>query len=198
MGSSALGSPTRYDMLAVENGKAGQPTVTDRKEDTSARPLGEQPSRSEVVERAFQANYPEVQYAFVEFISDHLADVSRVFGGDLQYPVLLAVLGQSTIQGMKEAAKAGIPVSELAAGKVGLSSFRLSDATGIPRETIRRKLHEMHRRGWIERRGNYWSLTLEGGRAKAHDDLMELDARGLARLARLFVGLAPWTTGATG
>lgn len=48
---------------------------------------------SETVEVAFKRNYPGVQYAFVEFISEHLADVSREFGGDLQLPVLRAALG---------------------------------------------------------------------------------------------------------
>lgn len=152
-------------------------------------------SKTKVVEAALKRNYPQVQYAFVEFISGHLADVSRVFKGDLQFPVLLAVIGQATIEGYVAATKAGVRTQDIEPRSLGLTSFRLADATGIPRETVRRKLLEMKRRGWLERRGNLWVLVFEGDRAKLLEDLGDLDRRGLERLARLFVGISTWTGG---
>ena len=163
-----------------------RPDAPDRRASSEASP------KTRDVEAALRRHYPQVQYAFVEFISGHLADVSRVFKGDLQFPVLLAVIGQTTIKGHAAATRAGVRLQDIDPRSLGLTSFRLADATGIPRETVRRKLLEMQRRGWLERKGNYWTLVFEGDRAKLLDDLGDLDARGLERLARLFVGIAPW------
>ncbi len=168
--------------------------MTERRDKRDpVRPTPEAAPRSEIVEAALKRNYPQVQYAFVEFISEHLADVSRAFGGDLQLPVLLAVLGQATIEGYTIAARAGIRVQDVDPRSIGLTAFRLADATGIPRETVRRKLHQMQRMGWLERRENYWVLTIDGDRTKVHADLADLNDRAIGRLARLFVRIAPWS-----
>lgn len=171
----------------------GHGAMTEERPDPAGqRASAEATPKTREVEAALRRHYPQVQYAFVEFVSGHLADVSRVFKGDLQFPVLLAVIGQATIKGHVAATRAGVRLQDIEPRNLGLTAFRLADATGIPRETVRRKLLEMQRRGWLARRGNYWVLVFEGDRAKLLDDLGDLDARGLERLARLFVGVAPW------
>lgn len=166
--------------------------IEDRSDTTAQRTSIEATPKTGEVEAALRRNYPQVQYAFVEFVSGHLADVSRTFKGDLQFPVLLAVIGQATLKGHIAATKAGVRPQDIEPRRLGLTSFRLADATGISRETVRRKLLEMQRRGWLARHGNYWVIVFDEDRAKLLDDLGDLDARGLERLARLFTGIAPW------
>lgn len=150
------------------------------------------PARVKDLEEAFQSNYPQVQYGLVEFISDHLADAGRQFGGDLQLPLILAIIGQTTIKAALRAQASGATLSSVPPRDRGLTSFRLADASGIPRETVRRKLHAMARRGWLERHGTVWVLALDGERGTLLQDLGGLDARGIARLARLYAMLTPF------
>ena len=71
-----------------------------------------------------------------------------------------------------------------------ISASRLADVTGIPRETVRRKLASLQADGWIERTDDgSWRLKIEGGEARAQRDLAELDARGIRRGARLLTAL---------
>lgn len=104
----------------------------------------------EAVAESFADHYPRYQYALVEFLVAHLADIARAFDGDLQQPLILAVIGQVRIRPRRQAEKAGDPSpppSELA-----ITASRLADVTGIPRETVRRKLKLLEARGWIARR----------------------------------------------
>jgi hypothetical protein len=109
-----------------------------------ARSVGE-------VEAAFRENYVRYQYCFVEFLAEHLADTSRVFKGDMQMAVLLAIIGQVTLQALLVAETGGRSIDEVPPDRRGITTFRLADATGIPRETVHRKLTAMEGwAGWIE------------------------------------------------
>jgi predicted transcriptional regulator len=130
-------------------------------------------------------HYPAIQYAFVEMITDHLADCSRVFEGDLQQMLLLALIGQVHIENFRRHEGETKNLR-------GLSASRLSDVTGIPRQTVRRKLVLLHERGWIEEtQPGSWRLKTEDGRTKARGDLSGLDARNIQRIARFLVHVAP-------
>ncbi len=50
----------------------------------------------EALRGVFEQHYREYQYCFVEFLTEHLADVSRAFDGDLQEMLVLAVIGRGT------------------------------------------------------------------------------------------------------
>lgn len=136
------------------------------------------------IEARFQAEYPRFQYAYVEFIADHLADVSRSFRGDLQPALILAILGQRHLQA-RAAEEAGVaPISP------AMAVTRIADVTAIPRETVRRKLAVLERRGWIVRMADGGhALAVVDGAASARADLRALDERGITRAARLLAGL---------
>lgn len=138
--------------------------------------------------KRFRDRYPAVQYHFVEFITEHLADCSRTFGGDLAQVVILAIIGQVFLHAHLDRDKKG--VSTLPVGGTGIGASRIADITSIPRETVRRKLAELARRGWIERLGSGWRLRMVGGEAAARGDLAALDSRGLDRLAQLHAALS--------
>lgn len=83
-----------------------------------------------------------------------LLTLRRHFGGDLDRMLVLAVIGSRTLaRGGIE----GMAYDEFAAGNqtgrqpapVNLQS--ISDYSGIPRETVRRKLRDLEATGWVTR-----------------------------------------------
>ncbi|MGQ3355465.1 MAG: helix-turn-helix domain-containing protein [Phreatobacter sp.] len=148
-------------------------------------PPGPLEERAREVREAFAARYREYQYRFVEFLTEHLSDLSRAFGGDLQAMLVLAIVGQVRIASL---AHAGADGDQEERGAITAS--RLADVTGIPRETVRRKLTFLAERGWIERTpGRSWRLVVREEEAVARQDLSDLDQRAIHRIARLFAGL---------
>jgi hypothetical protein len=119
--------------------------------------------------------YRFLQYHFVEFLVEHLTDVSRAFEGDLQEMLVLAILGQVFIH-----------ADEQGLDNLPISASRIADVTGIPRQTVRRKLLSLQRRGWAyQGEDGGWRLITQRREAAAREDLCELDKRGTERLLKL-------------
>lgn len=138
------------------------------------------------VEQAFRDDYVHFQYTWVEFFAAHLSDVSRAFAGDLQECLVLAIIGQLALQARLSAGSGEPdPITPK-----GITASRLADITGIPRETVRRKLVKLESRGWIERSGSEWRLTMAPDLPPARRDLQGLDARGIHRVAALYCRLS--------
>ncbi|NBB70638.1 MAG: helix-turn-helix domain-containing protein [Alphaproteobacteria bacterium] len=153
---------------------------------------GPAPTAEETAERFLQ-NYVRFQYAFIEFLAEHLTDVSREFGGDLQPPMILAVLGQRILLWQAEADRA-VAGEGTPPWSPTMATARIADVTGIPRETVRRKLADLEARGWIARDADgKWGIARVGERAPARDALAELDRRGVARVAKLHTVLRDLT-----
>ena len=128
-----------------------------------------------------------LRYSYVQFITEHLADCSRVFRGDLQEMLVLAVIGQHAMDEMLGARADKGPRS----GGSGMSASRIADVTGIPRETVRRKLRSLAGRGWVEQhRSSSWRLVFKDGRSVAGVQLAELDARGIERAEHFLKSVA--------
>ena len=147
---------------------------------------------------AFRADFHRFQYCFVDFFVDHLTDVSRQFKGDMQMAVLLGVVGQLTLQAAAVATVTGKPLEELPADRRGITTFRLADATGIPRETVRRKLVAMERLGWVTRQDRFWMVAMAGPEAEALGDLGDLTDRSIGRAARFLAAVLPMATASAG
>lgn len=135
---------------------------------------------------AFRANYLRFQYEFVEFFTEHLSDLSRAFRGDLQMVLVLAVVGQVRLKDhMDDRIDDGASRTP-----GGISSSRLADVTGIPRETVRRKLAALAKTGWVERVDQAsWRISMVGEKSVARQELNELDMRAIDRVARMFCRL---------
>jgi hypothetical protein len=144
-------------------------------------------ARAERVEAAFSESYLDFQYCFVDFFVDHLGDLSREFGGDLQQMIVLAVVGQARIRAVREAVGQG---ADPAQATRGVSASRLGDITGVPRQTVRRKLAALRARGWVvQLPDGSWSIAGDGGAGSVRDSLAAVDGRAIARVARLFADL---------
>jgi hypothetical protein len=126
------------------------------------------------LEGAERERYRLFQYHFVQFFVEHLSDASRVFEGDLQEMLVLAVIGQAYMR-----------ADELGRENATINACRVSETTGIPRQTVRRKLQSLQRRGWVQQiEGGAWQLTVHECEAAARIGLAELDKRGMERIQK--------------
>lgn len=131
-----------------------------------------------------------LQYHFVEMLTEHLSECSKAFEGDLVEMLVLALIGQVQLKEFLDADK---PVNMNALESEGLSSSRISDVTGLPRQTVRRKLIKMQEKGWIVQRSDHrWRLVFQDGRAVAEQALEGLFERGLDRIKRLNAKIGPY------
>lgn len=146
--------------------------------------------RASEIRDVFAGNYLDYQYRFVEFFVEHLEDVSRVFRGDLQQMLVLAIIGQVKLRAVREAglmAQDPLPPTLV---RDGISASRIADVTAIPRQTVRRKLALLQQKGWVEQLpDNSWTICHRDGIAGARVDLSEVDQRAIDRVARLFTDL---------
>jgi hypothetical protein len=135
----------------------------------------------------YERHYISAQYAWVRCISDHLADCSRVFGGDLQAMTLLAIIGQVALAKLIQTGVVGPAEFDDPFVAEATNASRLADVTGIPRQTVRRKLAKLQALGWVEQDENAgWRLAQGGaGQAQARLDLAGLENRSIARIGRL-------------
>ncbi|WP_294536331.1 hypothetical protein [uncultured Rhodoblastus sp.] len=143
-------------------------------------PVIGRPERTAKFQTEFVKNYAMFQYAYVQFFTEHLADCSRQFNGDLQQMLILAIIGQSYLNRyIKIESHPDNP-------PVAMSASRLADVCLIPRETVRRKLKILEDRGWIKQDGEQsWTLVCDGGAVVAGADMIDLDKRAIKRLARM-------------
>ena len=147
------------------------------------------PKRAAPVLDAFERNYAQVQYHYVQFLTEHLADCARTFSGDLTKVLVLAVLGQRHIE-----AQTSVQKDKAAGQSSAMSASRIADVTGLPRETVRRKLDALSDLGWVEQGADRrWRIAAVDGTSTLRHDLRDLDARGLQRLARLYASLSALT-----
>ncbi|WP_372624645.1 hypothetical protein [Falsiroseomonas sp.] len=151
---------------------------------------------AEAVHQAFMHRFVEAQYAWTAMLLDHLAQCRRRLG-DLDAVVVLGVLGLSALAAARRELERVPPgaVPDFYSDKVppgsAINAHSLAEITGIPRETVRRKLAFLARAGLIQRMPNRaWSLAAtETGGARARGDLQDLTDSAAGNLARLFARL---------
>lgn len=144
------------------------------------------PLKVEQIEAQFRAQYPAYQYHFVEFFTEHLADCSRAFGGDLQLMLVLALMGQMHLQALVAQKQNPDHLAQIVRDQK-ITASRLADASGIPRETVRRKLAKLEALRWVEKESSgAWRLIIAEHGSNARQDLAELDQRAMARIAAFY------------
>jgi DNA-binding transcriptional ArsR family regulator len=149
-------------------------------------------SRSDFLGSRFGADYPSYQYIFVEFLMEHLSEVSRAFKGDMQQMLVLALIGQVHLRWARKCRDQSIAPSTVPPPEASISASRLADCTGIPRETVRRKLLLLQKQGWIDRAPDgRWRLVSvpDGEGTVARQALSELDKAAMKRVAGLVARL---------
>ena len=117
---------------------------------------------------AFDRAFGLAAFAMNRFIVDHLLRFGRSFGAD--YPMLLiwgVVAHQSLIHLVPMGSMPSQLLNEkgiLADPQPALRPVRVRDLcqiTGIPKETVRRKLLKLSQAGWIVQQGEGWVINRE-------------------------------------
>ena len=91
------------------------------------------------------------------FFLKYLTDIYQAFEGDLAMTIILGEISHhNTARLFSPQHEANEPMLRIQddpalwLGMEGCNAYSISCATGIPRETVRRKVNELKKKGWIE------------------------------------------------
>jgi hypothetical protein len=85
----------------------------------------------------------------------HFRRIFDAFDGDLMLAMVLAEIGQYNVEAlMKIERQAGVDYEHFlaTAPRRGINTLSLSQACGVPRETLRRKVDKLIKLGWMHKR----------------------------------------------
>jgi hypothetical protein len=119
------------------------------------------------VSRLLHDNYTAISRDLVAPLVGLLALARQVCHGDLDKLLIVLLIA------LRSAEHRDVPdldIEDILAGRVAVPSLHtnvrsIADSTGIPRETVRRKVAELVAFGWVARDGDDLSYTAEGARA---------------------------------
>ena len=137
-----------------------------------------------------RGNYASVAKELVAPLLDLLAISRPVFGGDLDKLLIILVVALRTAEDPKlsEALVADALSGRIQAFPSLLTNVRsIAESTGVPRETVRRKVVQLVEEGWIKREGDYLSYTPAAHRdlAPVRDAMIDAAVRFHALVQRL-------------
>lgn len=148
----------------------------------------------------FERNQQYVAYLLSEFTVPHLVRLVRRYEGDVLMAIVLGEIAQHNVRRFFESPEVQADPSRHAAvldpsQQEGLMStcnaLSISRSTGIPRETVRRRVEELVRRGWVRRDGR-GHLRVETGLAQHFDQFSREHVEHFLRTAqRLNALVAP-------
>ena len=145
----------------------------------------------------FDKHYPQLTYETGLFMIDYLRRVNREFENDLTACVVLGEIAQHNIRGLmrEKLPRSGLPSGEFATREIVAANLRrcnahsVAEASGIPRETVRRKIEKLVDWGYITRDAK-GGLALKPGVSrhfKAFDRQTIVDLCALAERVRRIV-----------
>ena len=106
------------------------------------------------------SSFGDIYPAHVTAFVDLLLVLRQKFDGDLDMMLILAIIGDRRIwqrANKEDVSYAGLgktPLPLSATDAVAINVLSIANFTGIPRETVRRKVAALIERGWIDREGN--------------------------------------------
>lgn len=104
----------------------------------------------------FEQHYFRAAYLFSSFTVPYMRNIYREFGGDMLLNLVLGEIGTRNVGYFFDAAKDSLS-SETVLNDVAehqrllrpCNTLSISEATGIPRETVRRKVVMLVKKGWV-------------------------------------------------
>lgn len=119
-------------------------------------------------------NFGKLHALHVEALTRHLLECRRFCDGDFDLFLVLTIIGERTFiaRNVPDAMSAddflAASVESLQPSAINLQS--IADYSGIPRETVRRKIDVLVERGWVKRDERKFVTATD----KAKDNLAEL------------------------
>lgn len=141
------------------------------------------------MKRSFEAKFGQLHARHVAALTRHLIACRDALDGDLDLFLVLTIIGERSFstgnvpEAMTEEEFRASPVSAVTPAAINLQS--IADYSGIPRETVRRKVAALIARGWVERgEGGLLAVT-----DQAKDSLAALTASSVRYLRELGAAL---------
>lgn len=106
--------------------------------------------------KVFDQNFYRVSYLLSRFMVPYMRSVYREFDGDILLNIVIGEIGTRNLGQFYEASR-NSKTFESRLGDVNehrrvlrpCNALSISDASGIPRETVRRKVNALIERGWV-------------------------------------------------
>lgn len=130
-----------------------------------------------------RASFGRIWPAHVGSLTQFLIECRAAFDGDLDMFLVLAVIGDRTFSQRK--ADPGLDFDAFQHGvstpPEDINIRSIADFSGIPRETVRRKVAQLAEKGWVERKPDGFIVAT----AKAKQELAPLTGTSIRYLARM-------------
>lgn len=117
------------------------------------------------------ARFGQIWPVHVERFSELLITLRQHFGGDLDLMLVLGIIGSRTLHARRAE---GLSYGDFSNGarpdvpQYPINLQSVAECSGIPRETVRRKVRKLENLGWIERReGGVLAATEKAARELA-------------------------------
>lgn len=131
-----------------------------------------------------RSRFGKIWPAHTASLTRFLIDCRAAFGGDLDMFLVLAVIGDRSFSQRK--ADPAIDFKTFQSAPNGTSPMdinirSISDFSGIPRETVRRKVNQLAEKGWVTRKEDGFIVATE----KAKRELEPLTVSSIKYIARM-------------
>lgn len=144
-----------------------------------------------ISETYVRSNFGLIWPRHVEAFATYLIECRKHFKGDLDLLLILAIIGDRTLSASKVPKR--LTYNDVLEGKklelqsepINLQS--IADFSGIPRESVRRKVNDLIDLGWVEKTDEGFLVAT----SKAARDLAPLTESGFSYLIRMADVLAP-------
>jgi len=133
----------------------------------------------ESIRAQLDANYHEIASDLLRQQLETLHAIYEVFGGDFEAFYILAVIAQRTLEHQEFKASPWTERQDDQPLPSLTTNVRsVADSTGIPEETVRRKVMALIARGWVQKEGRCLSYTPAGAQelGAVRDALLDLAA----------------------
>lgn len=145
----------------------------------------------EINEIDIRSNFGSVWPAHVAAFASYLIECRKHFRGDLDLLLLLAVIGDRTLVAKK--VRKSLSYEEFLQGEYvdfqpdAINYQSISEFTGMPRESVRRKVNELIDIGWVRRTEDGFLVATK----KASEELAPLTEAGISYLVQMAKALEP-------
>ena len=136
------------------------------------------------MEKLVRTKFGKIWPVHVASMTQFLIECRRHFDGDLDMFVVLAVIGDRTFS--QRMANPLIDFETFQTAQVltppeDINLRSIADFSGIPRETVRRKINQLADKGWIERKSDGFIVATQ----KAKEELEPLTITSIKYVARM-------------
>jgi hypothetical protein len=136
------------------------------------------------MEEQVRAKFGKIWPAHVGSLTKFMIECRQAFDGDLDMFLVLAIVGDRTFsQRMADPAQnfTEFQASTQSTPPEDINIRSISDFSGIPRETVRRKIALLEGKGWITRKDDGFIVAT----MKAKEDLEPLTVTSIKYVARM-------------